>query len=371
MEKKNRSNLIIIIVAIVLFLLIVFGVYYFLFKNDDPNEIKYNKPQYMAKNYIQSLINDDYSIAFKYIYLPQDASINKADFESYIKSKEIYKDINKMKINKVKEKSTLEYEIELVDSKDNSLKINVDLVERTVNDYRVDENDLYILDYKVNIPKNTKLYISDYLIDESFKTRSGDLEDTYVIPAIAKNKKVFKLENKLSTNEIEVDVNDESNNKNLEIELNDEELKKKAYDYIKNTWNKIYTEYKNKSKVDKIKGFFDENVSSDEIDKIYNTSMKKITKGRTEIGEFNSYNITSIVDSKKESSKVITDELLTINFGYSLSWKWKYINANSAVKMSMNRYSSIMLKYDGENFKIYKVIDPGLFDYVSQYTRDF
>ena len=48
-----------------------------------------------------------------------------------------------------------------------------------------------------------------------------------------------------------------------------------------------------------------------------------------------------------------------------------YISANSAVKMSMNRYSSIILRYDGENFKIHKIVDPGLFDYVSQYTRDF
>ena len=369
MNKKDK-NIIIMISAIFLFFLFLTGIA-IVFRNDKPDEIKYNKPYYMVKNYVQSLIDGDYSKAFKFIYLPQDASINKSDFETYIKSKDIYKDITNMKINRLIEEATLNYQVELIDSSDNVLKTNIDLVERTINDYRIDENELYLIDYRVTVPKTTKLYISDYLIGEEFLDRTSELNDEYLIPAIAKNKKMFKLENKLSTNEIEVDINEKSSGVELEVELNNEELKKKAYDYIKNTWNSLYTEYKKKSNVSKVKGYFDESFTESDINKIYKTAFDKITKGRTDIGEFNSYNITAIRDSEKEKSLVLNDELIKVGFGYSLSWKWKYISANSAVKMSMNRYSSIILRYDGENFKIHKIVDPGLFDYVSQYTRDF
>ena len=94
-------------------------------------------------------------------------------------------------------------------------------------------------------------------------------------------------------------------------------------------------------------------------------------KGRTSIGEYNNYKITKIIDNKEEPNMVISDELVKINFGYVLTWRWKYIGANSAVKMSMNRYSSVTLKVKDDSFVIHNVEDSGLFNYASQYTRDF
>ncbi len=371
MEKKNKSNLYIILFAIVLFICICSGIYYYIYRSDNSNEIKYNNPRYMVKNYINSLIKEDYTTAFKYLYLPQDSSINKSDFEAFIDSKDSFKNIKNMRINKLIEKDTLNYQVELIDNNENVLKTDISLIERTIHDYRIDESDLYIENYKVSIPKNSELYISDVLIDKSFISKKSTYEDTYEIPAIAVNKKIFKIVNKLGTEEKEVNVSEEENNKSLSLELSDEELVKKAQDYIKNTWNKLYTEYKNKSNVSKVKIYFDDNMSDEDINKIYKTAFDKITKGRTDIGEFNNYSITSIINNKNEKNYVVTDEIITLNFGYSLSWRWKYVKANSAVNMSMNRYSSIMLKYKDDEFKIYKVIDNGLFDYASQYTRDF
>ena len=37
----------------------------------------------------------------------------------------------------------------------------------------------------------------------------------------------------------------------------------------------------------------------------------------------------------------------------------------------MNRYSSIVLKVKDDSFVIYDITDEGLFNYASQYTRDF
>ena len=94
-------------------------------------------------------------------------------------------------------------------------------------------------------------------------------------------------------------------------------------------------------------------------------------KGRTNIGEYNNYSLTKIIDNKDDPNMVLSDELIKLNFGYTLKWRWKYRGANSAVRMSMNRYSSVTLKVVGDSFLIHDVEDSGLFNYASQYTRDF
>ena len=224
--------------------------------------------------------------------------------------------------------------------------------------------------YIIKVPKNTKMYIDELLVEDSFKTSSTMYIDTYTLPYISKTTKSIKLENKLGSKELELKVDEEKNEQVFKIELS-EDLKNKAYDFIKNSWNTMYKNYRNKKNVSTVKKYFYDEFTTSDINKIYKTSFKKITKGLTSIGEFNNYNISNIVDNKKEKSYIESDEIITVNFGYTLKWRWKYINADSAVKMSMNRYSSIMLKYDGQKFAIYDIIDNGLFNYANQYTRDF
>jgi len=125
------------------------------------------------------------------------------------------------------------------------------------------------------------------------------------------------------------------------------------------------------SKIDSVKKYFDEEVMDSEIKLYYKTGFDKMKKGRTNIGEYNKYKITKIIDNKNEPSLVISDDLITLNFGYVLKWRWKYYRFDSAVRMYMNRYSSITLKVKDDSFLIYNVDDGGFFNYSSQYTRDF
>ena len=133
----------------------------------------------------------------------------------------------------------------------------------------------------------------------------------------------------------------------------------------------MYSKYKKKNKVSKVKTYFDSRIKEKEIKTVYTTAFDKITKGRTSIGKYDNYKITKIIDNKNIDHIVYDNELVRLNFGYSLTWKWIYLNTSSAVKMDMNRYSSVVLKYDGKSFKIYDIIDKGLFNYANQYTRDF
>jgi len=369
MKENKKEIFIFIVISLLLLIGIIIAVAFLFKKNKD--EIEFNNPRNIVNSYFNSLKNNDYATAFKYIYLPQDCFANKDDFEEFIKNKSYYEDLQNMNINDIKEIDTQNYQVILNDKNNNSLKINVSLIERTINDYRIDESDFYTSNYKLIVPKNTKIYINDLLVDNSLKTNSTMYEDTYVLSSISKTNKKIKLENKIVTKELDYKFDDEKNEIKFTLELEDGELKNKVYAFIKDSWNTMYKNFKNKKNVSTVKKYFSDEFTTSDINKVYKTSFNKITKGLTSIGEFNNYSISKIIDNKNEKSIINSDEFITVNFGYTLNWRWKYISANSAVKMSMNRYSSIMLKVDGDSFKIYDIIDIGLFNYADRYTRDF
>lgn len=372
MNKKNKKiNMFLIILGIVLIISISIFIY-FTFKEDD-NEIKYNDPKRIAERYVKAILSNDFSTAYKYINIPQDMITSKSDFEEFIKSKKYYNDLKGRKYKSIKEISTESYEVSLVNENGDILIIDVELVERTINDFRVDESDYLVYDYKISIPKASDLYFNNTLIDKSYIKEMSTHEDTYVFPLIAKSKKKARVETVFGTKELDISIENKENDEydKVTVDFNNEEMKKKAYDFVKTTWNDMFTQYTKKSKISKVKKYFDSKFKDADIKKVYTTAFDKITKGKTAIGKYEKYNISKIIDNPNQKNIVIDNEFVTLNFGYTLKWRWKYLNANSAVNMSMNRYSSIKLRYDGQKFMIYDIIDNGLFNYANQYTRDF
>ena len=275
-----------------------------------------------------------------------------------------------MKIDSINNDDSNTYNVSLSDSNGNSIKIDVEVIERTINDYRIDESDIYINNYLFSVPKNTTVYIDDYEVDKSLIAKENNNQDYYLLPAIASNEKTFKLVNKLATNETKVIPSESNDAYKFSIKISDD-LKNRAYSFIKDTWNSMYNSYYNKENVSNVMKFFDKKYEENDVKEYYTKSFNKISTGLTSIGKYQNYKISSIIDKPVDPCVVVTDELIKVNFGYTLKWKWKYSGANSSVKMSMNRYSSIVLKVMGDSFVIYDVSDSGLFNYTSQYTRDF
>ena len=369
MKNREKSIKNIIIVIGILLILVIIVILFFSFKESD--EITYNNPKKMATNYVEALISGDYSRAFKYIYLPQDSFVNKKDFEEYVKNHNSYSKIKGKKLSEIIDNEDNSFKVSVVDDKGGIIRFDLLILDRTINDYRIDEGDIFVSDYVMNVPSNTDIYIDNVLVDKGMITRKTKNEDMYVLPAIASSTKKIKLYTPLSEKEEEIIPSSENDGTHFKIELNNDELKTKALNYIMKTWNSMYSEYTKGSKIDSVKKYFDEEVMDSEIKLYYKTGFDKMKKGRTNIGEYNKYKITKIIDNKNEPSLVISDDLITLNFGYVLKWRWKYYRFDSAVRMYMNRYSSITLKVKDDSFLIYNVDDGGLFNYSSQYTRDF
>ena len=134
-DKEKRTKNLIMCFGLLLILFII-GVLCFSFKDD--GEIKYNNPRNMAIDYVESMIKGDYARAFKYIYLPQDAFVNKSDFEEYVNNHVSYKDIKGKKISEVIDNEDGTYKISVIDDKGNINRFELSILDRTVNDYRID-----------------------------------------------------------------------------------------------------------------------------------------------------------------------------------------------------------------------------------------
>lgn len=369
MDKKG--NKIILITGIILLCVILFVIYYFFFGSLSRDGIKYNNPKKLVNGYVESLINKDYKESIKYIYLPDNSFVNRKDFEEYIKTKDYYNDIGDMEISSINSDGSNDFDVILKDKSGGTVEINISCVERTINDYRIDESDIYLKDYLFSVPLGTTVYIDDYEVSKELIAKKTSDQEYYLLPAIAKSEKTFKLVHKLSTKEIVVTPVESNDSYKISIELNNDELKDKAYSFIKSSWNNMWTSYYNKKSIDSVMKYFDEKYTESDVKTYYSKSFKNIRTGLTTIGEFKSYKINNIVDNPNEPSLILNDELIRVNFGYSLNWKWKYLGADSAVRMSMNRYSTLVLKIKDDSFVIYDIPDVGLFNYANRYTRDF
>lgn len=370
---KSKSRTVFLVFGLILVFGIVFGIYFFIFYNPNKDEIKFNSPSELVESYIKALMNEDYVRAYKHINLPYNSAINKDDYRKYITSKKEYKEINKYNIIKdVEEDEALFFMVTLSDKSNNTVKIEVNLVERTVNDYRIDESDLYVENFKLTVPKNTKVTIDKFQLNSEILIRNGEYDDVYLLPAIAKNKKFVVLENRLGKKEVVLNINDDSKEEKILIEFENDELKNKAYSFIRDSWNDMYNNYYSGIDIAAVKKYFDESFSEEKMKNYYYNGFGRITAGNSSISEYSGYQIVDIIDNVSEKNFVSTDDIITVNFGYELSWYW--VNKNAGIKLEqyhMTRYSSIRLKIIGDSFVIYDVVDPGLFTYSSQFTRDY
>ena len=366
---KGKMRIVLLVIALILLFSIVFGLCYTLFYSSD--ELKYNNPRDLVKSYVNSLIKEDYSLSYKYINLPYNSFVNKDDYIKYIKNKGYYGELkNYNKIKNIEEESALSYLVTLVDKKDNSVKLDISLIERTVNDYRIDESELYVENFKLSVPKGTKVTIDGMVANDEVKSRGDKLTDIYILPAIAVNTKKVILENDLGKKEVDLEITSESKDEKIVMELTDNDMKNKAYNYVKDTWNRMYEDFENEKSLEEIKKYFDENVSENRIKNYYETGFNRIQTTGTSNSDFRDFDIVDMRDNPSEKNYIETNDIITLNFGYELSWNW-YNRSIFLHEDHMTRYSSIKLKVVDDSFVIYEVVDSGLFNYASPYTRDY
>ena len=328
-----------------------------------------------ARNFVNALMKSDNKKAFKCVDVTESDFVTKEDIENYL-PKTKYQDIIglKGKITNVTSGDGLTSRNVYVtissgfgESRDTK-SITVKCVLNDDNRWKVDLTEAYVKDWKISVPGGSTVTIDGKKVDDKYKTESKTLYDNYTIPAIVKSEKEVKISTESFGEHTEkVTPSSSSSARKIEMAPNDETINS-AYEFVKNTWNAMYKEYVAGSDVSSVAKYFDSSVSQETIDSCYKSGFNSLTRGTSNYKYVN-YVMTDVVDRKNYQNYVSTNEIITLNFGYTLNWNWEFPSASEL--RTMNRYSSIRLKKDGDSWKIYDVTDTRLFSYSNQYTKNF
>ena len=381
-KKKNNSLLFIIIGCIIFTGIVGFCLYKFVFNKGEGllNKKDYastsanvSETESVAIAYTNLLIQKNYADAMKLVYMPKNSIITVNDFSEFVQKEEYFAKLTNSKVTSIDEQLKSEknatYSINLKDNTDNEysivLKLNIE-----DGKWYIQTDGFYITGWSMYVPGNSKIYIDDVLVDTILREKQnvGDngLRDYYVIPGIVEGTKKVRIETDIQNYETEFTVLKSNNNSEFNVELKDSELINKAYDKIKNAWNEMYLNYTYKKDVSTVKKFFADNMDLNQINVYYKQAFDSIS-GESRVYKNSNFNIVKISNNPNETNYVSANDIITINFGYTLSWLWNFMNETD----TMNRYSSIRLKYQDGNFLIYEITDEKLFTWANQYTHDF
>ena len=369
-KKKIDKNLIVRLVAVLVVVLAVAAYFIFFFEwkpKEDPSD-----PKSVAYTYINSIIEKDFSRSFKYAYLPNNSFVDGDDYFTFISNNKKYNNISDKKIDSVnkidKSQTNAEYEVILNDNTNYNLKLNMD----SSGNWFVVVDNLFIEDWKIEVPGGSKLYIDDTLVDNNLAKKS-DNHDIYTIPAIAPSKKEFKIVTSFDEYKTSFDVAGSNSGDKIIPELNKEDEINSSLEYIKDTWNSLYKDYlSNTPKTDVLKDYFDSSFKEEDMDKYYTKSFDSLTRKGNKNSVYTNIELSDIKINENKKSYIEGNNVIKIEFGYRVDFLVDYVYSGSTdSKEYMTRYSSIELIKDNNKYKIHKITDEKLLNYLKYIDKEF
>ena len=361
-QKKVNIGLIIGIISICLIIAIVL----FLILGNKENA------KSVVKKYINEVVENNYTGAFEYVYIPDGGFVSLEDYNEYIKLNDYFTKYENKKVKDIKQITSTEedavFNVSLIDDNDNSSTQKIRVILDDNKKWKVKEEGLYTEKWNIIIPGNYELYIDERKVETKYITTQKDLKDVYVLPAVANFDKKFKITGDLGNKEFNLVPALSNSGYNVTMELMDDNLVKKGYDYIKTSWNEIYAAYIAKKDISEIKKYFSSDFDTKSIEQYYTSDLNSCTNVKS-TAKYTNYRITNVISGDK--NYVITDKIITFNFGYTLEWNVQYFGFNTVHNQSMNRYSKIRLILEDNEFKIYEMPDGNLFNHCTQFTKEF
>ena len=369
-KKKINKNTIIRIAAIGVVLLGVI-VYLVFFHNWEPKENP-SDPKSVVTTFFNAIINKDYTKAFKYTYLPENSFVNEDDFFSFISSDKHLGDLPNRKVKEVlkesKEYTSAEYKVTLNNDSEYEVKLKID----SSGNWFVIVDNLYIEDWKIEVPGDAKLYIDNKLVSSSIAKKNND-HDIYTIPAIAPSKKEFKIETSFDTYTTKFDVAGSNSGEKIIPELTKEEEITKSLDAFKDLWNNMYKDYiASKSKEDVLKKYFDSNFKVEDVEKYYTKSFDTLTRKGNKNSTYKNVVLDSIITNTNKKCYIEGNDIIKVEFGYKVTFLEDFVYKDATdLNRTMTRYSSIKLRKDKDGYKISEVTDEKLFNFLKYTVNEY
>ena len=275
-------------------------------------------------------------------------------------------------VTKVIDKSATKYYTRTLKNGDESGEpIDISVVLSKDNNWVVSDDSLYAVNYTFRAPSGIKIYANGKEVPKSLVVKSntgstGLLVD-YKLPYVSKSKVKLKAVGTYCNYEGELAVT--SNNEYSDdtdyfcCNVSSEE-ETKALDYIKTAWNGLYKEYASGKSSTQVSGYISDKADSDTINIIWDgfKSLEKKSSGGND-----NFRMSTVVKNEDYPICYVSDDVVLVNFKYQLQWHYKLANWNESLK----RKSYILLQKDKTGYKLYKVMDEGLFNHVNSFTKEW
>jgi len=371
-EKKKITKKTIIRLSAVLVVILAVAAYFIFFYEWKP-KLDPKDPESVTEVYYNYLIDRDYSNALKYVYLPNYSYVDEDDFFSFVSNNSKLSMLYSKKIKEIKRISKVgnQATYEVIMNDDEIFNTNLNMLSDGY--WYVVVDNLYITDWKVEVPGNSKLYIDNKEVNKTLSKLNDDTHSVYTIPAIAPSKKEFKIETSFDTYTTSFDVAGSNNGQKIIPELNKEEEINNALKYIKETWNSIYKDYTNSvSKEEVLKKYYDSKFTVEDMDTYYSKSFDSLTrKGNKQYINTNVV-LDSIIINPNKKSYIEANDVIRIEFGYKMTHTVDFVYSNAKDwEEYMTRYSSIELKKTNDEYKIYRITDDKLFNYLKYNIKEY
>lgn len=342
-------------------------------KENSPVEYDASKADVVAKTFIRSLASGDYATVISTLnidespfVLVEDISfaIPKSKYASIMScvGREVYLSVNKNDIVKTENGTNVTVSVMC----DNKILNNytVNMTRNSNGDYVVDNDAFYLKDYYISVPGDTKLYIENVEVPETYIEGTcghSDLKDLYKIPYMGKEVKNLKVVSNNFTYEDKVlPVKTDKNEPFVIVKNIEEKELKEVLDATKDLWNNLYQDYTKNTPLEELKKYFSDNVDTQIYAEIYK-GFDNITKGASGYKDIN-HQITTIEKRKDGECFYITDDVMVLNFQYQVDWVWDFSMGGPE---SGRRLNHILLQKTADGYKIYEVSAMDFFHDVS------
>lgn len=342
------------------------------------SEIKENEntPRTISESFINSLIKKDYETALSCLNLDKSKSfVTSEDIEFYL-PRSSFADIMDWTSDGniiIKTESVSESEVLCTASFNNdtsSVSIIKPVYIKTVlnnnNNWTVDASEFYNKNYKfytaggdVKVSVNGKEVSNDFCTNTSAGNNTG-LAYEYTLPYVGE--KDIKVELSCDSYTYESVLATSSDNT---VSENDMVFKPANVDEInsciiniKHIWNSLCDNYKSSKRSSCVMDYLASDADSDICNQIWDgfELLHKSNSGVSSDRDDN-FKLTMCKIPNNNGVYWLTDNKMMVNFDYELTWDYILADAHE----TMRRKSNIVLEKENGEYKIYKLIDSGLF----------
>ncbi len=369
-KKMDKQTLFRIIAASV----IVLGIaVYFIFFHKVEKPTDEGDPKSVTTAYFQYLVDGRYREAIKYVYLPEDSYVTEDDYFMFTQSNSNFKDILGNGIKDIRKTSKTETKAVYIVSLNNDRDYTVNLDMLSDGNWRVIVEDLYLENWKVEVPGSSKLYIDGSLVPKSLSKANDKGHDVYTIPAIGPYKKEFKVETSFDELTKKFEVAGSNSGEEIKLELKKEDEINSALAYIKEMWNGMYKDYVDGTpNKDVLVKYFDTNFKEADMKTAFKENFDKLSGIGNKQYTYKDVEMESVIVNPDKKQMIEGNNVIRIEFGYKLNTTVDYIYEGSKdVTKSMTRYSSIKLTKTNDGYRINEITDDKLFNYLKYTVQEY